>query len=208
MATKVQLDALSKFGTATIHEALGKMGNLPYQIKPLNKKMRVCGPAYPVQCKQYSNINLHRAYAHARPGDVIIADCSGAYDAGYWGDLLTTGAMKHGISGLVIDGCVRDGDEIEVLGFPVFCRGLAIRGTGKEPDGCLNKPITIGDIQVLPGDIVVGDRDGVVIVPKNSLEEAIEKSRAREARETSVRERLNAGESSLKIYGWDKKFGD
>lgn len=187
MAIKAQLDVLSTFGTATIHEALGRIGNLPHQIKPLNKKMRLCGPAYPVQCKQYSNVNLHRAYAHAMAGDIIIADCSGAYDAGYWGDLLTTGAMNHGIAGFVIDGCIRDGDEIEALGFPVFCRGLAIRGTGKDPDGYLNEPITIGEIEVVPGDIVVGDRDGVVIVPKDSVEEAIEKSRARDAKETSVK---------------------
>jgi len=108
--------------------------------------------------------------------------------------------MKHGVTGLVIDACVRDADEIEELGFPVFCRGFCIKGTGKDP-------ITIGDIKVHPGDIIVGDRDGVVVVPKDRVEEAIEKSYAREQKESRVRARLNQGETSLQIYGWDEKFG-
>lgn len=207
MATKEQLNALSKFGTATIHEAIGKIGNLPYQIKPLHAKMRICGPAYTVKAAAFSNVNLHRAYAYAKPGDIIVADCSKGYEAGYWGDLLTAGAMKKGVKGLVIDACVRDADEIEELGFPVFCRGLAIKGTGKNPEGSLNEPIKIGEITVNPGDIVVGDRDGVVVVPKERLDEAIEKSQQREDKEAMVRSRLNAGETSLQIYEWDKKFG-
>ncbi len=207
MATKAQLEELSKFGTATIHEALGRIGDLPYQISPINKEMRICGPAYTVKAKAYMNVNLHRAYAYAKPGDIIVADCSGGYDGGYWGDLLTSGAMNHGVQGLVIDACVRDADEIEELGFPIFCRGFCIKGTGKDPEGSLNEPITIGDVTVNPGDIVVGDRDGVVIVPKDRIEEAIEKSIAREEKEAMVRGRLNKGESSLKIYGWDEKFG-
>jgi len=207
MATKAQLEELSQFGTATIHEAMGRIGALPYDIKPLAKGMKICGPAYPVKAKAYMNINLHRAYAYAKPGDVIVADCSEAYDGGYWGDLLTSGAMNQGMTGLVINACVRDADEIEELGFPVFCRGLSIKGTGKDPEGSLGEPIQIGDITVNHGDIVVGDRDGVVVVPKDMIEEAIEKSYARERKEAMVRARLNQGETSLQIYGWDEKFG-
>jgi 4-hydroxy-4-methyl-2-oxoglutarate aldolase len=204
---KEQLEKLACFGTATIHEALGKIGDLPPQIKPLNKAMRLCGTAYPVKLKAFMNINLHRAYAYAQPGDIIVADCSGGYEAGYWGDLLTAGAMKHDIGGLVIDGCIRDADEIEALGFPVFCRGLSIRGTGKDAEGWLNEPINIGEVCIRPGDIIVGDRDGVVVVPKERLAEAIEKAAAREAKEAAVRQRLQAGETSLQIYGWDKTYG-
>ncbi len=197
---------LSQFGTATLHEALGQIGSLPYQIKPLSKTMRICGPAYTVKAKAYMNINLHRAYAYAKAGDVIVADCSGGYEAGYWGDLLTSGAMKQGIAGLVIDGCVRDADEIEALGFPVFSRGLCIKGTGKDPEGSLNEPITIGDVTINAGDFIVGDRDGVVVIPKDRLEEAVEKARAREDKEAKTRAELNKGLTSLQIYGWDKKF--
>ena len=91
---------LSQFSTATLHEALGQIGNLPYQIKPLSKNMKICGPAYTVKAKAFMNINLHRAYAKA--GDVIVADCSGGYEAGYWGDLLTSGAMAQGIDPIAL----------------------------------------------------------------------------------------------------------
>ena len=198
---------LSQFSTATLHEALGQIGNLPYQIKPLSTGMKICGPAYTVKAKAFMNINLHRAYAHAKAGDVIVADCSGGYEAGYWGDLLTLGAMKQGISGLVIDACVRDADEIEALGFPIFCRGLCIKGTGKDPEGSLNEPITIGEVTIHAGDIVVGDRDGVVVIPKDRLSEVLSKATAREAKEAKTREELQKGLTSLQIYGWDKKFG-
>ena len=202
-----QLERLSQYGTATIHEALGRIGNLPYQIKPLSGKQRLCGLAYPVKIKPGNNVLLHRAYAYAKAGDVIVADCQGGYEYGYWGDLLTSGAIKQGIKGLVIDACIRDADEIEELDFPVFSRGFCIKGTAKDPEGTLNEPITIGDCTINPGDIVVGDRDGVVIVPKDRLEEAIEKSEVREQKEANVRAQLLEGKTSIAIYGWDKKFG-
>jgi 4-hydroxy-4-methyl-2-oxoglutarate aldolase len=197
---------LSQFSTATLHEALGQIGNLPSEIKPLSKNMKICGPAYTVKAKAFMNINFHRAYAYAKQGDIIVADCSGGYEAGYWGDLLTTGAMKKGVAGLVIDGCVRDADEIEVLGFPVFSRGLCIKGTGKDPEGSLNEPITIGEVTIYPGDFIVGDRDGVVVIPKDRIAETIEKAKAREAKEAQTRAALHTGLTSLQIYGWDKKF--
>ena len=197
---------LSQFSTATLHEALGQIGNLPYQIKPLSKNMKICGPAYTVKAKAFMNINFHRAYAYAKQGDIIVADCSGGYEAGYWGDLLTLGAMKKGVAGLVIDGCVRDAAEIEALGFPVFSRGLCIKGTGKDPEGSLNEPITIGEVTIYPGDFIVGDRDGVVVIPRDRIEEAIEKATAREEKEAKTRDALQTGLTSLQIYGWDKKF--
>lgn len=198
---------LAKFGTATIHEAMGRKGQLPMQIKPLNPKMRLCGPAYTVRLKPFNNILLHRAYAYAPEGSIIIADCQGGYEGGYWGDLLTLGALEQGSKGLVIDGCVRDADEIEQLDFPVFCRGLSVIGTGKDVEGSLNEPITIGQTQIRPGDIIVGDRDGVVVVPKEEIAETIEKSRARELKEERVREQLRKGKNSLEIYGWGEKYG-
>ena len=198
---------LSQFSAATIHEALGKSGNLPSAIKPINATMKICGPAYTVKTMPRDNILLHRAYAYAKPGDVIVASCSGFYEAGYWGDLMSLGAKTKGIAGLVIDGCIRDADDIEAMGFTVFSRGLCILGTSNHGDGTLNEPIIIGDILINPGDIIVGDRDGVVVVPQNRIEEAIEKSKARELKEENVRQQLREGKTSLQIYGWDKKFG-
>ena len=198
---------LSQFSAATVHEALGKYGNLPSAIKPISSSMKVCGPAYTVKTIQGDNMLLHRAYAYAKPGDVIIANCSGFYEAGYWGDLMSLGAKTKGINGLVIDGCVRDADDIETMGFPVFSRGLCILGTSNHGDGFLNEPIIIGGVLINPGDIIIGDRDGVVVVPKNRITEAIEKSAAREAKEENVRRQLRDGKTSLQIYGWDKQFG-
>jgi len=201
------VNKLRQFSAATLHEALGRTGNLPSAIKPIHPGMKVYGPAYTVQTMPRDNVLLHRAYAYAKPGDVIVASCSGFYEAGYWGDLMSLGAKTQGIAGLVIDACVRDADDIEALGFPVFSRGLCIRGTTNFGDGTLNEPIVIGECLIQPGDIIVGDRDGVVVVPQNRIEEAIEKAIAREAREESVREQLRLGKTSLQIYGWDTKFG-
>lgn len=193
---------LGAFSAATLHEALGKIGNLPSAIKPIAPGMRVCGPAYTVQTIPRDNKIIHRAYALAKPGDVLVVNCSGYYEAGYWGDLMSLGAKTKGINGLVIDACVRDADDIEAMGFPVFSRGLCIRGTSSLEGGTLNQPIVMGEVIVHPGDIVVGDRDGVVVVPKDRIEEAIEKATARETREEWVREQLRQGKTSIEIYGW------
>lgn len=198
---------LSKFSAATICEALGNKGYLPSAIKPIAQSMKICGPAYTVQTMPRDNVLLHRAYAYAQAGDVLIANCSGFYEAGYWGDLMSLGAKTKGISGLVIDACVRDADDIEAMGFPVFSRGLCIRGTSNHGDGTLNEPIIIGEVLINPGDIVVGDRDGVVIVPQNKIEETIEKAMAREAKEERTRAELRKGRVSIDIYGWREKFG-
>lgn len=198
---------LSKFSSATICEALGNIGFLPSGIKPISPKMKVCGPAYTIKTMPRDNVLLHRAYAYAQAGDVLIANCSGFYEAGYWGDLMSLGAKTKGINGLVIDACVRDADDIEAMGFPVFSRGLCIRGTSNHGDGTLNEPIIIGDVLINPGDIIVGDRDGVVVIPFNKIEETIEKAIAREAKEERTREELRKGKVSIDVYGWREKFG-
>lgn len=197
---------LSQFSTATLHEAMGKKGNLPSAIKPIKKGMKVCGPAYTIQTMPRDNVLLHRAYAYANKGDILIAHCSGFYEAGYWGDLMSLGAKIKGIAGLVIDGCVRDADDIEAMGFPVFSRGLCIQGTSNHGDGTLNEPIIIGDCLIRPGDMVVGDRDGVVIIPIENVDDTIEKAIAREAKEEDVRRQLREGKTSLQIYRWDHKY--
>jgi 4-hydroxy-4-methyl-2-oxoglutarate aldolase len=202
-----ELARLSKFSAATLHEALGKTGNLPSGIKPISPSMKICGPAFTVKTMPCDNMLLHRAYAYANSGDVLVVNCSNFYEGGYWGDLMSLGAKTKGIAGLVIDGCVRDADDIEAMNFPVFSRGLCIKGTGNQGEGTLNEPIVMGEVIVYPGDIIVGDRDGVVVIPQNRIEEVIEKAIAREAKEERTREELRKGRTSLQIYGWDEKFG-
>jgi 4-hydroxy-4-methyl-2-oxoglutarate aldolase len=194
---------ISQFSAATLHEALGKTGNLPSDIKPISSKMKVCGPAYTVKTMPCDNLLLHRAYAYAQAGDVLVVNCSNFYEAGYWGDLMSLGAKTKGIAGLVIDGCVRDADDIEAMDFPVFSRGLCIKGTGNHGEGTLQEPIIMGEQIIYPGDIIVGDRDGVVVIAQHRVEDVIEKAIAREEKEEKVRIELRKGRNSLQIYGWE-----
>ena len=193
---------LADIPTATLHEAIGKQGALPSAIKPIAASMKLCGSAFTIDSMPADNLLLHRAIVQAKVGDVLIAKMSGHYEAGYWGELLTVAAMERGLAGLVIDACVRDADPIEALGFPVFCRGLCIRGTTKYGNGTLNEAIVIGGIVIQPGDVVVGDRDGVVVIPSERAGEAVEKSLARDEKEARTLEQLRAGKTTLEIYGW------
>lgn len=197
------IDRIGSFSAATIHEALGKQGALPAAIKPISPAMKLCGPAYTIQSMPGDNLLFHRAIASASPGDVLVAEVSGFYEAGYWGEILTVASLARGLAGLVIDGCVRDANEIEALGYPVFCRGLSIQGTTKHGTGTLNSPISIGDVQITPGDMIVGDRDGLVVVPAGRVEDTIAKCEARIQKEQRTMEALREGVTTLEIYGWE-----
>jgi len=197
------IQQLAKLPTATIHEAIGKQGALPSAIKPISSSMKLCGTVFTIDSMPGDNLLFHRAVAQANEGDILVAKTADYYEAGYWGEILTVASIEHGIKGLVIDACIRDADPIEGLGFPVFSRGLCIRGTTKYGKGTLNTPIVIGDVTINAGDFIVGDRDGVVIVPADRATEAIEKSIAREEKEAITMEQLRSGKTTLDIYGWD-----
>jgi 4-hydroxy-4-methyl-2-oxoglutarate aldolase len=192
------------YPSATLHEAMGRKGALPSAIKPVARGMRLCGPAFTVEARPLNNINIHRAIARAVPGDVLVVSVGGAYEGGYFGEIMAHGAATRRLGGLVIDGCVRDADLLEEIGFPVFARGLAIRGTLKEEGGSLNQAITVGDVTVRPGDIVVGDRDGVVVVPREDVGSALATAQAREEKEAEVIEQIRAGKTTVEIYGWSR----
>lgn len=200
------VEAARPFGTATLHEAGGKIGALPPQIKPMAPSFKVCGPAFTVEGPAGDNLRLHRALAAARPGDVIVATVGGVYEYGYWGEIMSTAGKALRLGGLVIDGCVRDGAVLEAVGFPVFARGLCIRGTGKdfEARAFLGHPLLIGDVTVHPGDLVCGDVDGVCVVPRTRAAEVIQKSLDREAKEGKVMEQLRGGATTLDLYGWNR----
>jgi 4-hydroxy-4-methyl-2-oxoglutarate aldolase len=192
------------FSSATLHEANGKAGALPAAIKPISPGFRVCGPAVTVQSPGGDNLWLHRAIYAAQAGDVLVIHAAGTYDHGYWGEIMSTAAQVRGLGGLVIDACVRDGELLAQIGFCVFARGLCIRGTGKDFGalGWINAPLLLDDVVVAPGDLIVGDADGVVSIPQRRIEATLEAARKRELDEASIIDQLRGGASTLDIYGW------
>jgi 4-hydroxy-4-methyl-2-oxoglutarate aldolase len=194
------------FGTATLHEAGGKIGALPPAIKPMDPSFVISGPAFTVHSPPGDNLWLHRAIAVAKPGDILVVYTEGVYEHGYWGEIMSTAGNAAKLGGLVIDACVRDGALLGKVGFPVFARGLCMRGTGKDfaARGWLNAPLLLGDVTVEPGDLIVGDTDGVVAIPRAKVETVLQKSREREEKEAETMRQLVAGNSSIDLYGWDK----
>lgn len=189
---------------ATLHEAGGRVGALPHAIKPVHRSMRLSGPAVTVHSPGGDNLWIHRALYVAQPGDVLVVHVSDAPDFGYWGEIMSTAARERQLGGLVIAGCVRDIALLEQIGFPVFATGLCIRGTGKDhlARGWINHPVRIGDITVSAGDLVVGDRDGVVALERPRAAEVVAAAEQREAKEADVLRRIAAGERTLEVYNF------
>jgi 4-hydroxy-4-methyl-2-oxoglutarate aldolase len=186
-------------GTATVHEASGRKGYIDCAIKPITKGIRICGPAFTVQCHPKDNLMLHKALERAQPGDIIVASVGGYYEAGYWGGLMATSAMGRKLGGLAIDGCVRDSEEMIRMGFPIFCRGCCILGTAKGTLGLINHPTLFGGALVNPGDIMLGDDDGMVVVARAGCEEVLAKSIERTEAEEKKAVHLKAGVSSVEF---------
>jgi 4-hydroxy-4-methyl-2-oxoglutarate aldolase len=199
--TRGQFERLRALGAATVYEAQGAKGALDGGIKPIDPDSRLVGPALTVDTRPADNLMLHYALLKARPGDVLVVDAKGFLEAGPWGDVLTAAAMKAGVAGLVIHGAVRDANMIVQTGFPVFCRGLSIKGTGKHQPGRLNVPVCIGDALIRPGDVIVGDRDGVVVVARDEVDAVIASAEAREAKEAEQRSAIERGVSTAELLG-------
>jgi 4-hydroxy-4-methyl-2-oxoglutarate aldolase len=193
-------------GTATVHEASGRKGYVDCAIKPVAPGVRICGPAFTVQCHPQDNLMLHKALERAQPGDVIVASVGGHYAAGYWGGLMNTSAIARKLGGLAIDGCVRDSEELTASGFPVFCRGFCILGTAKAGLGLINHPIVFGGALVHAGDLILGDSDGMVVVAREACEDVLAKSIARTEAEEKKAAQLAAGISSVEFNKLGKNF--
>ncbi|WP_308754077.1 4-carboxy-4-hydroxy-2-oxoadipate aldolase/oxaloacetate decarboxylase [uncultured Anaerotruncus sp.] len=191
---------------ATVHEAMGRRGALDPAIKPLAADMTVCGRALTVRCHTGDNLMLVKAVSMAGPGDVIVADMGSAVASGPFGEVLAVECMARGAAGLVVSCTVRDSREIIRMGFPVFSAGLCVRGTAKATLGTINHPICIGGEIVRPGDLIVGDADGVVVVPLEEAPDILRLAEERTAKEAAVMDRLRAGESLFDIYGYQRVF--
>jgi 4-hydroxy-4-methyl-2-oxoglutarate aldolase len=191
MERQAMFDELRKLGAASSAMDGG--------IKPIDPRSRLVGPAFTVDMRPADNLMLHYALLKAKPGDVLVVDAKGFLEAGPWGDVLTAQAMRMGLAGLLIDGAVRDADAIVAAGFPVFCRGLSIKGTGKHQPGLIGVPVSVGGVVVRPGDIVVGDRDGVAIVAHERLADVVSASVAREQKEGQMRSSIAAGATTAEL---------
>jgi 4-hydroxy-4-methyl-2-oxoglutarate aldolase len=194
--------ALGEQASATVHEAMGRRGAMHSSIKPIYSGMRLCGPAVTVKSQAGDNLMLQKALDMARPGDVLVADMGEVTEAGSWGEIMTWQAKVRGVVGLVTNGSVRDTLQIKAIGFPVFSRAVSIKGTVKETLGLVNHPVSCGGVVVNAGDIVLGDEDGVVVIPLKEAKTALEQSLQRAAREEKLLQRIKAGESMFHIMGF------
>jgi 4-hydroxy-4-methyl-2-oxoglutarate aldolase len=187
------LERAASLGSATIHEAAGRIGALPAGIRPVDPSSRVAGPARTVAGAPGDNLAIHHAIAVAASGDVlVVATGDDAAVWGYWGEIMSTGAGS------------RDHAALPAVGFPVFSLGACIRGTVKhqpDPVSRIGMPVRIGDVDVHDGDLVVGDIDGVVVIPAGRAAEAVDAGFHREEHEAEVLRRLGAGETTIEIYG-------
>lgn len=189
---------------ATLYEAAGQSGAMDAGIHAVAHGMRLCGPALPIRCQPGDNLTLHAAIAVAQPGDVIVADVADFAEAGHWGEILTVAAQARGIAGLVINGGVRDVDAAQQRNFPVFSQAVSMKATVKRVFGAINVPIVCGGVAVRPGDLVLGDDDGVVVIASDHVETSLHAADEREDREAEVMRRLQQGELTLDILGFRK----
>lgn len=205
-AEQAAVEQLSQYGVATIHEAMGRVGlMLPY-LRPIYAGAQFCGSAVTALLHPGDNWMLHVAAEQVQPGDVVVAALTSESNDGFFGDLLATSLRARGAKGLVIDGGVRDLKDLTAMQFPVFSRSISAKGTIKATVGSVNIPVVCAGAIVNPGDVVVGDDDGVVVVPRARVAEVAQAAAAREQKEAVNRKRLASGELGLDIYGMRDKL--
>lgn len=192
---------------STVHEALGKetANAMDPGVKPIAPGMKVAGAALTVLCFPADNITVHKALTLALTGDVLVV-CGHGIPSAMWGGQFTFQAKLKGLAGVVVDGSVRDVGEIRNVNFPCFARIISPMGSAKETPGSINVPVQCGGVIVRPGDIILGDDDGVAVVPKEKAVEVLQRAKERKAKEEAMKQMFRQGRTSFEIYGFEKIF--
>jgi 4-hydroxy-4-methyl-2-oxoglutarate aldolase len=191
---------LGRFGTATVHEAIGRRGFAGPELRPIQQGVRLAGTAVTVSSHPGDNLMVHAAVELCEEGDVLVVTTTAPSTHGMFGELLATSLLARGVRALVIDAGVRDTAELREMGFAVWARHVSCEGTVKASAGSVNVPVVLGGVVVRPGDVVCADDDGVVVVPRGDAAWAVSQCEDRVAREDATRARLAAGELGLDIY--------
>lgn len=199
------IEEFKSLSAATCYEAMGRTGAMDSEIKPVTPRTKLVGPAFTLWLPTGDNLMEHKAMTMVKPGDVLVIHSEGGSRHGAtWGALANVQGIAMGYAGVVTDGTVRDIAEIRESKFPCFARTITVLGTSKASLGSINITITCGGVLVNPGDIIIGDDDGVVVVPKESAAEVLKKAKEREAKESGIRELLKQGKTIYEIAGYEK----
>lgn len=203
-----QFEKMLELGSATVCEAQDSRGVIEGGITSIDSSMKMAGPAVTVDMAPGDNLMIHRALLETKPGDILVIDCKGYLSAGVWGDVLTEQAVVNKLAGVIVNGAVRDTQPIKDMKFPVFAKGICIKGTNKIAPGQINTPVCIGGVQICPGDIILGDSDGIVAVKPDELDDVLKKAVEREEKENNIREQIRRGGQTIDLLGLRNPMGD